>query len=71
MSAQPQEHFDVMNDTLPIGKKKRISKILTFIWEFHTMHPDHAYFPKRKRNSPICISHILTGAWSNTKWAAS
>lgn len=23
-------------------KKKKISKILTFIWEFHTIHPDHA-----------------------------
>lgn len=48
MAAQPQEHFDVMNDTEP--RKNRISKILTFIWEFHTMHPDHTYFPKRKKN---------------------
>jgi hypothetical protein len=48
------------------------------------MHPDHIHFPypwdlppkaeeeekkkKKKMPSPICVAHLLTGAWSNSQW---
>lgn len=51
------------------------------IWEFLTIHPDHTLFPylpdppsnpyatlQKQITSPVCVTHVLTGIWSNTQW---
>ena len=55
--------------------------VLLLIWEFDVMHPDHTHFPgfpgpphpckpptPPKSTSSIYVAHILTGAWSKSKW---
>lgn len=47
-------------------------KFLLIIWKFYIMYPSTLVAsPKKEKkmtSSPICVAHILTGAWLSSQW---